>query len=69
VHLDKPIVHVPMLGLMLVGAMAGGPLGSALVGVLVTRSLSGTFLGAALATVLAAAAVALIPSCDRGVRA
>jgi hypothetical protein len=58
-----------MLGLMLVGAMAGGPLGSALAGVLVTWSLSGTFFAAALASVLGAAEVALIPSCDRGVRA
>jgi len=49
--------------------MAGGPLGSALAGALVTWSLSGTFVGAALASVLAAAAGALIPSCDRGVRA
>ena len=49
--------------------MAGGPLGSALAGALVTWSLSGTFVAAALASALAAAAVALIPSYDRGVRA
>ena len=41
--------------------MSGGPLGSALAGVLVTWSLSATFAVAALASVLAAAAVALIP--------
>jgi hypothetical protein len=44
--------------------MAGGPLGSALAGVLVTWSLPGTFAVAALASVLATAAVALIPSYD-----
>ncbi len=46
--------------------MSGGPLGSALAGVLVTWSLSATFAMAALASVLAAAAVALIPRCDAG---
>jgi predicted MFS family arabinose efflux permease len=44
--------------------MAGMPLGSALAGVLVTWSMSATFAVAALASVLAAAAVALIPSED-----
>lgn len=44
--------------------MSGGPLGSALAGVLVTWSLSATFAVAALASVLAAAAVALIPGND-----
>jgi hypothetical protein len=58
-----------MLGLMLVCAMAVGPFGSALAGVLVTWSLSGTFFAAALASVLAASAVALIPSCEHCVRA
>jgi hypothetical protein len=48
--------------------MAGGPLGSALAGVLVTWSLSATFVVAALASVLAAAAVALIPRYDRDER-
>ena len=46
--------------------VSGGPLGSALAGVLVTWSLSATFAMAALASVLAAAAVALIPRCDAG---
>lgn len=41
--------------------LAGGPLGSALGGMLVTWSLTGTFGMAALASVLAAGAVALIP--------
>ncbi|HME23305.1 MAG TPA: MFS transporter [Acetobacteraceae bacterium] len=44
--------------------MAGGPLGAALAGVLVTWSLSATFAVAALASALAAAAVALIPRHD-----
>ena len=44
--------------------MSGGPLGSALAGVLVTWSLSATFAVAALASMLAAGAVALIPRCD-----
>jgi hypothetical protein len=44
--------------------MSGGPIGSALAGVLVGWSLSGTFLAAALASVLAAVAVALIPGYD-----
>jgi MFS family permease len=44
--------------------MSGGPLGSALAGVLVTWSLSATFAVAALASAVAAAAVALIPRCD-----
>jgi hypothetical protein len=44
--------------------MSGGPLGSALAGVLVAWSLPATFAVAALASVLAAAAVALIPRCD-----
>ena len=44
--------------------MAGGPLGSALAGLLVTWSLSATFAVAALACVLAAGAVALIPGQD-----
>ena len=44
--------------------MAGMPLGSALAGVLVTWSMSATFAVAALASVLAAAAVSLIPSED-----
>ena len=47
--------------------MAGGPLGAALAGVLVTWSLSGTFAVAALASVLAATAVALIPKHDERV--
>ncbi|MEJ0019013.1 MAG: MFS transporter [Acetobacteraceae bacterium] len=41
--------------------LAGGPLGSALGGLLVTWSLTGTFAVAALAALLAASAVALIP--------
>ena len=41
---------------------AGGPLGSALAGILVTWSLSAAFIAAALASALAAAAVALIPA-------
>jgi hypothetical protein len=41
--------------------MSGGPVGSALAGVLVTWSLPATFAVAALASALAAAAVALIP--------
>ena len=41
--------------------LAGGPLGSALAGVLVTWSLPATFAATALASVLGAAAVALIP--------
>jgi len=41
--------------------MSGGPLGSALAGLLVTWSLPGTFIAAALASVLAAATVRLIP--------
>ena len=45
--------------------LSGGPLGSALAGVLVTRSLSATFAMAALASVLAAAAVVLIPGSER----
>ena len=49
--------------------MAGGPLGSALAGVLVTWSLSATFVVAASASVLAAAAVALIPRYDGDERA
>jgi hypothetical protein len=49
--------------------MAGGPLGSALAGVLVAWSLSATFVVAALASALAAAAVALIPRYDRDERA
>jgi predicted MFS family arabinose efflux permease len=44
--------------------MAGGPLGSALAGILVTWSLPATFACMALASILAAAAVALIPSRD-----
>ncbi len=44
--------------------MSGGPLGSALAGLLVTWSLSATFAVAALASVLAAVAVALIPEQD-----
>ena len=44
--------------------MAGMPLGSALAGVLVTWSMPATFAVAALASVLAAAAVSLIPSED-----
>jgi MFS family permease len=44
--------------------MAGGPLGSALAGLLVTWSLSATFVAAALACVLAAVAVGLIPGRD-----
>jgi len=44
--------------------MAGMPLGSALAGVLVTWSMTATFAVAAMASVLAAAAVALIPSED-----
>jgi hypothetical protein len=44
--------------------MAGGPIGSALAGVLVTWSLPATFAVAALASVLAAGAVALIPIGD-----
>jgi MFS family permease len=43
---------------------AGGPVGSAIAGVLVTRSLSGTFVVAALAAVAAAASVGLIPAHD-----
>jgi predicted MFS family arabinose efflux permease len=42
--------------------MAGGPIGSAVAGVLVTWSLPATFVVAALASVLAAGAVALIPA-------
>jgi len=42
--------------------LAGGPLGSALAGVLVTWSLSATFGAAALAAMLAAVAVAAIPA-------
>jgi MFS family permease len=49
--------------------MAGGPLGSALAGVLVTWSLPATFVVAALASASAAAAVALIPRYDRDERA
>jgi MFS family permease len=49
--------------------MAGGPLGSALAGVLVTWSLPATFVVAALASALAAAAVALIPRYHRDERA
>ena len=45
--------------------MAGGPIGSALAGVLVTWSLSATFAVAALASLLAASAVALIPMDER----
>ncbi len=45
--------------------LSGGPLGSAFAGMLVTRSLTATFVAAALASVLAAAAVALIPGQDR----
>jgi MFS family permease len=41
--------------------MAGGPIGSALAGILVTWSLPATFAVAALASLLAASAVALIP--------
>lgn len=41
--------------------MAGGPIGSALAGVLITWSLPATFVVAALSSVLAAGAVALIP--------
>ncbi len=44
--------------------MSGGPLGSALAGLLVTWSLSAAFAVAALASVLAAVAVALIPGRD-----
>jgi MFS family permease len=44
--------------------MAGGPIGAALAGVLVTWSLSATFVVAALSSALAAGAVALIPSSD-----
>jgi MFS family permease len=44
--------------------MSGGPLGSALAGLLVTWSLSAAFAVAALASVLAAGAVALIPGRD-----
>jgi MFS family permease len=44
--------------------MSGGPLGSALAGLLVTGSLSAAFAVAALASVLAAGAVALIPGRD-----
>jgi MFS family permease len=44
--------------------MAGGPIGSALAGVLVTWSLPATFAVAALASLLAASAVALIPMGD-----
>ena len=44
--------------------VAGGPVGSALAGVLVTWSLPGTFAIAALASVLAASAIALIPRND-----
>jgi MFS family permease len=44
--------------------MAGGPLGSALAGVLVAWSLPATFACTALASVLASAAVALIPPRD-----
>jgi predicted MFS family arabinose efflux permease len=46
--------------------MSGGPLGSALAGVLVTWSLSATFAVAALASALAAAAVVLIPAGGEG---
>jgi hypothetical protein len=49
--------------------MSGGPLGSALAGVLVTWSLPGTFVVAALASVLAAATVRLIPRNDPDERA
>jgi MFS family permease len=45
--------------------LAGGPVGSALGGVLVTWSLSGTLGVAALASVLAAGAVVLIPRFDK----
>jgi MFS family permease len=50
--------------------MAGGPIGSALAGVLITWSLPATFVVAALSSVLAAGAVALIPGDggDNGVR-
>ncbi len=44
--------------------MAGGPLGSALAGVMVTRSISTTFVVAAVASAMAAASVALIPAQD-----
>ena len=44
--------------------VSGGPLGSALAGLLVTWSLSAAFAVAALASVLAAGAVALIPGRD-----
>lgn len=47
--------------------LAGGPLGSALGGMLVTWSLTGTFGMAALASVLAAGAVALIPDSSQSV--
>ena len=46
--------------------LAGGPIGSALAGVLVTLSLPATFIAAALAAALAAAAVMLIPRHDNG---
>jgi MFS family permease len=44
--------------------MAGGPIGSALAGLLITWSLPATFVVAALSSVLAAGAVALIPAGD-----
>jgi predicted MFS family arabinose efflux permease len=44
--------------------MSGGPLGSALAGLLVTWSLSATLAVAALCCVLAATAIALIPERD-----
>ncbi len=47
--------------------LAGGPLGSALGGMLVTWSLTGTFGMAALASALAAGAVALIPDSSQRV--
>jgi predicted MFS family arabinose efflux permease len=45
--------------------LAGIPLGAALAGMLIPRSLPGTFAVAALASLLAAAAVALVPQLDR----
>jgi MFS family permease len=44
--------------------LSGGPIGSALAGVLVGRSYSGTFMVAAIAAALAATAVGLIPRYD-----
>lgn len=44
--------------------LAGGPIGSALAGALISWSLSATFAVAALAALAAAAAVGLIPRCD-----